>query len=62
MKKIKRMLVGIRLAAMTITAVIGDSTMDAEAKAKVKRCTEAEVEVGQYRNAYIKKGKTFNLI
>ena len=60
MKKIKRMLAGILLATVAITAVVGGSV--AEVEAKVKRCTEAEVEVGQYRNAYIKKGKTFNLI
>ena len=58
MKKIKRMLAGILLATVAITAVVGGSV--AEVEAKVKRCTEAYVEVGE-GDKEIENGKTASM-
>ena len=58
MKKIKRMFAGILLVAVTITAVVGGSA--AEVEAKVKRCTEAYVEVGE-DDKEIENGKTASM-
>lgn len=57
--KVKRVLAGILLAAVTFTSVAGGSTATVEAK--TKRCTESYVEVGD-DGKIIKNGRTKNMV
>lgn len=62
--KVKRVLAGILLAAVTFTSVAGGSTATVEAK--TKRCTDSYVKVGFDGDGYdgktIKNGRTKNMV